>query len=108
MGDGNTRIGRCCNPSGHARHDLHPHAMFDEMRRFLATPTEEERVPTFEANHTGVTCRQLHQHGIRTRLRDGVVTPPLPHEVTFTVFWHKIQNLPWHERVVHQRITGLQ
>tara|TARA_E500000178_G_scaffold320846_1_gene344265 strand:+ start:741 stop:947 length:207 start_codon:yes stop_codon:yes gene_type:complete len=28
--------------------------------------------------------------------------------MTFTVLWHKIQNLSWHERVINQRITGAQ
>ena len=108
MGDGNSRIGRCCNPSSHPRHHFYPHAMFHEMRCFLTPPTKEERITTFEADHTGVTCRQLHKHSVRARLRDGMVPPALPHEVTFTVLRHKIQNLPRHERVVHKRITGLE
>jgi hypothetical protein len=37
-----------------------------------------------------------------------MVPPALAYEVTFTVLWHKIQNLPRHERVVHQRITRLE
>ena len=76
------------------------------MSRLLSSPAKQKRVPAFETHHAGVTARQLNQHGIGARLRNGMMPPPLPDEMAFTAVRHQIQNLSWHERVVDKSVTG--
>lgn len=78
------------------------------MSSFFSTATKQKRVPSLETHHTGMALSKLHQHRIRARLGHRMVTATLAHEMTLTAFWHQIEHLFRHQRVVDQGVAAFQ
>ena len=56
----------------------------------------------------GMALSELHQHSIRARLGNRMMTATFAHEVTLTAFWHQIEHLLRHQRVVDQSVAASQ
>ena len=108
MGDGDTGISRGCNSRGHTRHHLHGNAPRREVGSLFSTATKQKGIPSLEAHDAGMALSELHQHSIRARLGNRMMTATFAHEVTLTAFGHQIEHLLRHQRVVDQSVAASQ
>lgn len=59
VGQGNTGVRGYCRCRGHARHDFKGYMIINQFFRFLAAPTEDERVSALEPGHNLSLIRPL-------------------------------------------------
>ncbi|MNF45580.1 hypothetical protein D3C84_267210 [compost metagenome] len=73
----NTCIGGTTGRSGDARHHLEGNAFGSQFLDLFPAPTEDERIPPFQAQHALALLRQVHQLAIDLLLRQGMLATAL-------------------------------
>ena len=93
-------VGRAAGSGGYTRHHLKAYAGVGQSFNFFAPAPEDKRVSALETDHLPTLPGQIHQSLIDLVLRQGVVSPLLPHMNHLGSVWNHGQYFRRHQAIV--------